>query len=147
MFDFESYHKARTVREAIGLLSQNPKSIPIAGGTDVLVRLRHGHPDYRHLVDIHDISELKTITIDPDGTIRIGSGVTFSALLDSEIITRHLPVLARGAQSVGGPQIRNMATIGGNLCNGAPSADSAAVDLDVVVGCSGRVSFAWCCWP
>jgi xanthine dehydrogenase FAD-binding subunit len=126
MFDFDSFHKAKTIDEAVGLLSQNPRSIPIAGGTDVLVRLRHGHPDYRHLVDIHDVPELKRITLAPDGAIFIGSGATFSELLKSDVILRYLPVLAKGAQSVGGPQIRNMATIGGNLCNGAPSADSAA---------------------
>ena len=126
MFDIDSYHRASTVEEAIQLLSQNPKAIPLAGGTDVLVRLHQGNRDYRHVVDIHDVAELKTITQDPDGTIAVGSGATFSQLMADPIINDNIPVLAQGAGWVGGPQVRNMATVGGNICNGAPSADSAA---------------------
>jgi len=126
MFDLNSYHKANTVEEAIALLSQNPKAIPIAGGTDVLVRLHQRHPDYRHLVDIHDVAELKEIVMTPDGTIMVGSGATFTSLMESRIITDNIPVLSEGASWVGGPQVRNMATVGGNICNGVPSADSAA---------------------
>ena len=126
MFDLDSYHKASTVAEAIALLAQNPQAIPIAGGTDVLVRLHQGHPDYRHLVDIHDVAELKSISMEPDGSIVIGSGATFTDLMEARIITSHIPVVAEGASWVGGPQVRNMATVGGNISNGAPSADSAA---------------------
>ena len=125
MFDLDSYHKANTVDEAIQLLARNPKAIPLAGGTDVLIRLRQGHPDYRHVVDIHDVAELQDISIAPDGTISVGAGATFARLMTERIITDNIPVLADGAATVGGPQVRNMATIGGNLCNGAPSADCA----------------------
>jgi xanthine dehydrogenase FAD-binding subunit len=125
MFDIDSYHKADTVDEAIALLSQNPNAVPIAGGTDVLVRL-HGHnPDYRHLVDIHDVAELKNISMESDGTIVIGSGITFTELAESSIVSTNIPVLAEGGSSIGGPQVRNVATIGGNISNGAPSADAA----------------------
>ena len=126
MFDFDSYHKAHSIEEAIAFLSQNPKAIPLAGGTDVLVRLHQHHPDYRHLVDIHDVAELKEIVQETDGTIRVGAGATFADLMESAIIKGNIPVLSEGAASVGGPQIRNMATVGGNICNGVPSADSAA---------------------
>ena len=126
MFDIESYHKADSVDKAISLLSQNPNAIPIAGGTDVLVRLRQGNPDYGHIVDIHDVADLKKIMIEADGTIVVGSGATFTDLITSPIITDNIPVLAQGAGAVGGPQVRNQATVGGNICNGAPSADSAA---------------------
>ncbi len=126
MYDLDSYLKASTVEEAIALLAQNPQAIPIAGGTDVLVRLHQRHPDYRHLVDIHDVAELKSIIMEPDGSIVIGSGATFTDLMEAGIITTHIPVLAEGASWVGGPQVRNMATVGGNISNGAPSADSAA---------------------
>jgi len=126
MFDIDSYHKADSVDEAISLLLQNPNAVPIAGGTDVLVRARQGNPDYAHVVDIHDVGDLKKITLRPDGTILVGSGATFTDLIESGIITDNIPVLAQGAISVGGPQVRNQATVGGNICNGAPSADSAA---------------------
>lgn len=125
MFNIDSYHKASTVEEAIQLLSQNPKANPMAGGTDILVRLHQDNPDYRHIVDIHDVTELKDIVQSTDGTITIGSGATFSQIMADPIINNNIPVLALGAGSVGGPQIRNVATIGGNICNGAPSADSA----------------------
>lgn len=126
MFDIKSHHKADTVDEAIRLLSQNPDAVPIAGGTDVLVRLRQGNPEYRHLVDIHDVAELKQVVLAEDGTIIVGSGATFTEIIENTIVRANIPVLAKGAASVGGPQIRNQATVGGNICNGAPSADSAA---------------------
>ena len=126
MFDIDSYHKADSVDEAIARLVQNPNAMPLAGGTDILVRLHQRNPDYRHVVDIHDVAELKKIFLEPDGTIVVGSGSTFTDLTESRIISENIPVLAQGAGSVGGPQVRNQATVGGNICNGAPSADSAA---------------------
>jgi xanthine dehydrogenase FAD-binding subunit len=126
MFDLGSYHRADTVEEAVTLLVQNPDAVPIAGGTDVLVRLHGGDAAYRHLVDIHDVAELKGISLAADGAIVVGSGTTFAELLEDEIVRSHLPALAEGAASVGGPQVRNMGTVGGNICNGAPSADTAA---------------------
>jgi len=139
MFDIESYHKAESVDDAIARLVQNPRAIPMAGGTDILVRLHQGNPDYRHVVDIHDVAELKKISLESDGTIVIGSGATFSDLIASRIITENIPVLAQGAAAVGGPQVRNQATVGGNICNGAPSADSAAplLVLNAVVELKG----------
>jgi xanthine dehydrogenase FAD-binding subunit len=139
MFDIDSYHQANSVDEAIALLAQNPNAIPIAGGTDVLVRLHQSNPDYRNLVDIHHVAELKEIFLESDGTIVVGSGVTFTELTESRIITENIPVLALGAGSVGGPQVRNQATVGGNICNGAPSADSAAplLVLNAVVELKG----------
>jgi xanthine dehydrogenase FAD-binding subunit len=126
MFDIDSYQKAESVDHAIALLSRNPQAILLAGGTDVLVRL-HGHNRaYRHLVDIHNLKELKTITSEADGTIVIGSGVSFGGLVDDPLIRAEIPVLGEGAFTIGGPQVRNMATVGGNICNGAPSADCAA---------------------
>jgi xanthine dehydrogenase FAD-binding subunit len=92
----------------------------------VLIRLREGRSDYQQLVDIHDLPELGGLSEDPNGTIRIGSGVTFARLIQSPLLAEKAPVLVQGASVVGGPQIRNMATLGGNLANGAPSADSAA---------------------
>ncbi len=126
MFDFESYHKASSVDEAVSLLSEDPGRRLLAGGTDILVRLREGHKEYRNLVDIRHLHELKQITKEPDGSISIGAGASFSQVKDSPVILSHIPVLAEGAAAVGGPQVRNAATIGGNICNGAPCADSAA---------------------
>jgi xanthine dehydrogenase FAD-binding subunit len=126
MFDFESYHKAQSVEEAVDLLQQDPKRRLLAGGTDILVRLREGHKEYRNLVDIHHLDELQHIVKESDGSITIGAGASFRRVNESPVVLENIPVLAEGAASVGGPQVRNAATIGGNICNGAACADSAA---------------------
>jgi xanthine dehydrogenase FAD-binding subunit len=125
MFNIQAYMKADSVDHALALLAKHPDARLVAGGTDVLIRLRHGSSEFTRLVDIHDLDELRFITADATGTIRIGSGSVFTDLVQSDLIRAHAPILAEAADSVGGPQIRNMATIGGNICNGAPSADSA----------------------
>lgn len=125
MFDIQAYMKADSVDHALALLAKHPDARLVAGGTDVLIRLRHGSTAFTQLVDIHGLEELRFITADATGTIRIGSGSVFTDLVQSDLIRAHAPILAEAADSVGGPQIRNMATIGGNICNGAPSADSA----------------------
>lgn len=143
MFPIQSYEKAESVADAIRLLAANSKAKAIAGGTDLLIRLRDGKKAYGHLVDIHDLQELKHCEITADGTLLIGSGVTYTEALASEIIQKHLPHLHVAAGTVGGPQIRNIATIGGNICNGVTSADSApplfASDAKLIIqGPGGR---------
>ena len=125
MFDLKKHIKAGSVDQAIALLMENPDAKLIAGGTDVLIKLRDGKKEFSELVDIHDLKELKEIRQDEANNILIGSGTTFSDIIQSDIINNHLPMLCEAAQSVGGPQIRNVATIGGNVCNGVTSADSA----------------------
>ena len=125
MFHIKSYEKAKSIDHAISLLKENEKARPLAGGTDVLIRLREGKKSFQHLVDIHDLKELEQRRIREDGTLRIGSGVTFTQAIQSDLVNRQIPILAEAAATVGGPQVRNVATIGGNICNGVTSADSA----------------------
>mgnify|MGYP000317248386 CR=1 FL=1 len=112
----------------------------IAGGTDVLVKLHKGKGDFDHLVDIHDIAELNFIRQSDDRDIVIGPLSCFTHVADSALIRKHIPVLAEAILTIGGPQVRNMATIGGNLCNGVPSADSATplIALNAVVTIEGQ---------
>jgi len=126
MFDLKKHIKADSVEQAIELLMKNPDARLIAGGTDVLIKLRDGKQGFSELVDIHELKELKGICMDAENNILIGSGVTFIEIIQSDIIKDHLPMLCEAAQSVGGPQVRNVATIGGNVCNGVTSADSAS---------------------
>jgi xanthine dehydrogenase FAD-binding subunit len=126
MFDLKMQIKADCVDEAIALLVENPNAKLIAGGTDVLIKLRHGDAAFSELVDIHGLEELKFIRQDEENNILIGSGSVFTDIIQSDIIRKHIPMLYEAAQSVGGPQIRNIATIGGNICNGVTSADSAS---------------------
>ena len=125
MFDLQTYHKAHSVDEAVGLLTTHPKSRLLAGGTDILIKLRHGKPDFADLVDIHGLPDLRYIKKDENNNILIGSGTLFTDIIESELLQKDVPMLCDAAQSVGGPQIRNVATIGGNICNGVTSADSA----------------------
>ncbi|OED43260.1 xanthine dehydrogenase FAD-binding subunit XdhB [Endozoicomonas sp. (ex Bugula neritina AB1)] len=126
MFPIEQYHRANDVADACRFLFENPGSKLIAGGTDILVRLREGKTGFGSLVDIHNLDELTCITLSPQGDLQVGSGVTFTRLIQYLQKDGLLPALVEGASSIGGPQVRNMATLGGNICNGAPSADSAA---------------------
>ena len=117
MFDFASYHRATTLADAINLLADNPQAKLLAGGTDVLIQLHHHNDRYRHIVDIHNLVELRGITLAEDGSLRIGSATTFTQLIEDPITQRHLPALCAAASSIAGPQIRNVATYGGNICN------------------------------
>ena len=125
MFDIADYEEAHTVAEALELLAADNSRAIIAGGTDILIALREGKRSRARLVGIRGIEELRQITITRDGKIVIGAAVTFSQLVTDGLIGTHVPVLAQAAAEVGGPQIRRAATIGGNVCNGSTSADSA----------------------
>lgn len=126
MFDIQRYQKAENAAEAVKLLVADPAAKLICGGTDVLIKLREFDAAYGNLVDIHSVAELKPIELLADGTIRVGAGASFASISESPIIRQYLPMLGEAAASVAGPQIRNVGTIGGNLCNGAVSADTCA---------------------
>jgi xanthine dehydrogenase FAD-binding subunit len=80
-------------------------------------------------VDINGLTALKEITEEADGSVRIGCLATFSEIMDSDVVNRRVPVIAEAAATVGGPQLRNTATMGGNICAGVPCADSAGALL------------------
>jgi len=125
MFNIKSYSRAGSIQEAIRLLTENPEARLIAGGTDVLVKMQKGKAQFDHLIDIHDIAELNFISENDAGDLVIGPLSCFTHVAESALIRKHIPILAEAILTIGGPQVRNMATIGGNLCNGVPSADSA----------------------
>ena len=139
MFNFKSYSKAGSIQEAIRFLKQNPEAHLIAGGTDVLVKLHKGKGDFDHLIDIHGIAELDFISQKDDGDLVIGPLCCFTHVAESALVRKHIPILSEAILTIGGPQVRNMATIGGNLCNGVPSADSATplIALNAVVTIEG----------
>lgn len=129
MYDIKALYEAYTKEEAVKLLSEHPEAIIIAGGSDVLIKLREGKLAGKELVSIQKIDELRGITLEEDGTIRIGSLNSFTDVYENPIIREKLLVLAEAVYQVGSQQIRNIGTIGGNTCNGITSADSAATLL------------------
>ena len=128
MYDIKTYTEVKTVQEAVGLLADNENAQIIAGGTDVLIKSRERKNGYigRDLIGITRIPELKEIKINSDGDIIIGAAATFTEVEGNEIIVKNMKSLSDAVGSVGGPQIRNVGTVGGNICNGATSADSAS---------------------
>lgn len=126
MYDIKALYEADSVEHAIALLLEHPNAQIIAGGSDVLVQIREGRRAGAELVSIYGIDALRGVTYDEEDSIRIGSLTSFTKLAQSPIIQKHIPVLGEAVSQVGGPQIRNIGTIGGNTCNGVTSADSAS---------------------
>ena len=126
MYDIKALYEAESVSHAITLLKDHPQAQIIAGGSDVLVQIREGRRAGAELVSIYRLDELRGVTMEEDGTIRIGSLTSFSHITRDSIIQEYINVLGEAVDMVGGPQIRNIGTIGGNTCNGVTSADSAS---------------------
>ncbi|MDO4438709.1 MAG: xanthine dehydrogenase FAD-binding subunit XdhB [Eubacteriales bacterium] len=126
MFDIKSFYEAKDVKDAVRALVNDPDAEIISGGTDVLIRVREGKDAGKSLVSIHNIAELKGVKLLPDGDIFIGAGTAFSHITNDALIKEKINMLGEAVDTVGGPQIRNTGTIGGNICNGATSADSAS---------------------
>ncbi|MEM1484228.1 xanthine dehydrogenase subunit XdhB [Oscillospiraceae bacterium PP1C4] len=126
MYDIEKIYQAKDIPDAISALNADPTAIVISGGSDVLIKIREGKLAGCSLVSIHNISELKGVSMTDDGTIIIRPATSFSHVTYSPIIEKHIPMLGAAVDQVGGPQIRNIGTIGGNVCNGVTSADSAS---------------------
>ncbi len=124
MFDINGYYEASSIDDAKQFLANNKGTKIIAGGSDMLIKIRERKLAGASLMGIMRAG-LDTVTIDNDGTIHIGPGCTFSNLEKNDIITKCIPYLGEAVGTIGGPQLRNVATIGGNVCNGATSADSA----------------------
>ena len=140
MYDIKALYEARSVEEAVSLRLEPPDAHIIAGGSDVLIKMREGKLAGCELLSIYGIDALRGVTLEEDGTIRIGSLTSFSHITKSPIIQEHINVLGEAVDQVGGPQIRNIGTIGGNTCNGVTSADSASTLLawDAIVELTGK---------
>ncbi len=126
MYDISKLYEAKSLYDALGLLKKHPAARVIAGGTDLLVKIREGKLSGIECVSIHKLDELRGVSVDRNGTIEIRPLTSFSHIAADSTINKYIPVLAEAVSLVGGPQIRNMGTIGGNVCNGATSADSAS---------------------
>lgn len=122
------YHRATELGEALKLLSQHKENCKIiAGGTDLIPAARRRRtllPEHMHIVDISSIEGLDYIIKDGD-MIRIGAITRVSEIEMSTVIKGNAPILAKAASQMGSLQVRNLGTIGGNLCNASPAADTA----------------------
>lgn len=126
MYDMKALYEAGSVAEAVELRMAHPEAQIIAGGSDVLVQMREGKRAGAELISIYGIDALRGVSVEEDGALRIGSLTSFSRITKDSLIQRYMNVLGEAVDQVGGPQIRNIGTIGGNTCNGVTSADSAS---------------------
>ena len=141
------YHAPASLDEAIALLQQHGESArPLAGGTDLVVQMKEGATKFplpSHLVSLLRVPELRGIEFSESDGLRVGAGATMMEIAESPLIRERYTAIAEGAALVGSVQTMNMATIGGNICNAAPSAEIAppllALEAEaVIVGPAGR---------
>lgn len=118
------YYRFKDLREVLEFLYGNPGSKVMSGGTDLVVQLRSGKVKARKIVDISGLSGLRYI-VEDERHVRIGALTTIEDLKNNPIVMRWAPPLWSASRSFATWQVRNMATIGGNLCNASPAADTA----------------------
>ncbi|MDO4749709.1 MAG: xanthine dehydrogenase FAD-binding subunit XdhB [Eubacteriales bacterium] len=129
MFDIKALYEAQSISDAVRLLEEHPKARILAGGSDVLIKIREGRMAGCELVSIYGLDELRGVSLDDTDALRVGPLTSFSALENDPLIRQYICVLGQAAGTVGGPQVRNIGTVGGNVCNGVPSADTASTLL------------------
>ncbi|MGC8659523.1 MAG: FAD binding domain-containing protein [Desulfomonilaceae bacterium] len=120
------YFEPTTLEEALNLLNQYGNDAHLlAGGTDVLVKMRNGRLKPKALIGLQGIEELNGISFDPDKGLTVGANARITEVATNDHILKYYPALAHAAQVMANVQVRNMGTIVGNLCNAAPSAENA----------------------
>jgi carbon-monoxide dehydrogenase medium subunit len=129
------YYKPETTEEAMKMMGTLDDARYIAGGTDVMVLVKQKKLFPNKLISLRNIRDLSHI--DATSGLTIGSGVTHGKIVQSEFIQNHYSALSDAAGKIGSAQVRNVATVGGNICNAAPSADTACpllvLDADVLI--------------
>lgn len=124
------YVRASTVDEAVGLLDEHGKvARPLMGGTDLFPKMRDGVLGPEVLVDVKHLPGMCDVVYDEQAGLTIGAAVTMNQIARHPDVQARYPLLAEAASSVGSYQLRNRATIGGNLCNASPCADTALAAL------------------
>jgi len=116
------YERPETIEEAVALLRGGDSRV-LAGGTDLIPQLREGRRLAGRVIDVKRIGALANISTLPEGGVVIGAAASAAAVARNSDIARDYPAVARSARVIGGVQIQNRASLGGNICNAAPSAD------------------------
>jgi carbon-monoxide dehydrogenase medium subunit len=137
------YVAPRSLEEAYGYLGNGKRTLFLAGGTDVIVQLREGRRQCDLLIDLKRIEELTSYAFANDGTLEIGAATPLARIYEDHEVRRRLPGLVDAASLIGGIQVQSRASLGGNLCNASPAADSspALIALGatlVIASASGR---------
>lgn len=114
-----------SLEDALSLLAgEGDKAGILAGGTDLIIQHRGGHREIGHMIDIKKIPELNVLEFDADSGLRLGAAVACDDLGAYAPARQHYPALVEGAELIGSTQIQSRASVGGNVCNGSPAADT-----------------------
>ena len=135
--------RPRNLRAALAMLAKEPTLTPIAGCTDVMVGLHFGTSDQRQFIDLWSLEELRGISAGGAGRagraggVRIGALTTYADIIASRLVQKRVPMLVAAAREIGGAQIQNRGTLGGNIANASPAGDTlpvlAAADAQIVL--------------
>lgn len=121
----ENYHAPKTLSEALDLLAQpGPEATLLAGGTDVMVWIQSGSFEPDRVIDIWGLRPECAQVEDRGDSIAIGALATYSEILDSDLVQRHLPAFAEACSEIGARQIQNRGTMGGNIGGSSPAGDT-----------------------
>jgi carbon-monoxide dehydrogenase medium subunit len=116
----------KTLSEALSFLKKHNGAAKVkAGGTDLLPKMKRRELGPKYLIDLKEIDDLHFIKYDKEKGLRIGAATTLSEILESSVVSKRYPILTEAVSQMASIQIRNIGTIGGNLCNAVPSADTA----------------------
>jgi len=138
------YIRAETSEQVTDLLHKHPIDLHLLmGGTDLFVQMRDGLLEPKFLVDVKHLPGMTSIAFDPKDGLSIGAAVNLNSISQHPAVKKNFPLLAEAANTVASYQIRNRATVGGNLCNASPAADTAPAALVleaslIVVGSKGE---------
>ena len=120
-----NYEAPKTLKDAVALLAQyGENGRPLCGGTDLIIQLRAGVRRPAHIVDVKKIPELLQLSYDSKKGLRLGAAVPAIEVCENKDLKRHYPGLVEAAHLIGSNQIQTRASVGGNLCNGSPAADT-----------------------
>jgi aerobic carbon-monoxide dehydrogenase medium subunit len=136
-----AYEAPTTIAKALSILGRHgERARPMCGGTDLLIQMRAGVRRPALVVDVKQIEELGQMKFDPNRGLRLGAAVPCVEIYESDTMRAHYPGLTEAAHLIGSVQIQSRASVGGNLCNGSPAADT--VPALIALGARARVAGA-----
>jgi len=138
-----AFHAPETIEQAVALLAADPSARPLSGGTDLIVQMQSGRSNASAIVDLKRIAGLDGVRVEQDGSFVIGAATACMALKENADLVAAWPGVVESANLIGSVQVRNRATMAGNLCNASPAADSvpalvAAGATCLIAGPSGE---------